>query len=204
MAYRHIGSRALAFGATLGVAIALNFSTPSSPVSAQETCPNTDYVPASTTTRTVPLPQFGVQVTIPDNFHAMARQDSSVSILDPYEFNHIQCLNQGIPVLGTELESEDFRLIDNPEGLSALEYAKDIVNHDHPSWYSASDTICIQTIDGVEVVIREVFDGYDVAYAWYRIDGTESLVQISAWTKTELLDLLSQIQFVETTSSQVL
>lgn len=203
MAYSHVGYKPLAFVATLGVAIALNFATTSSPAIAQETCPNTDYTPDSTTTRTVQLPQFGVQVTIPDNFRAMAREDGSVSILDPYEFNHIQCLNQGRPVLGTELESEDFRLIDNPEGLSAMEYAKEIVNHDQPAWYSASDTICIQTIDGVEVAIREVFDGYDVAYAWYQLDGTESLVQISAWTKTELLDLLSRTQFVGTTSNQM-
>jgi hypothetical protein len=202
MAYSPIGYRALAFGTTLGVAIATHLF-PAAPAFAQHNCASPNPVPPATTTRTVQLSQFGVQVTIPANFRTMARQDGSVSILDPYEFNHIQCLNQGLPVLGTELETEDFRLLANPEQLSALEYAKNIENDDRPAWYSASDTICIQTIDGVEVVIREVSDGYDVAYAWYQLPNTATLVEISSFSKAELVDLVSRLQFMETPSSQI-
>ncbi|MEM9218880.1 MAG: hypothetical protein AAGD25_31650 [Cyanobacteria bacterium P01_F01_bin.150] len=192
----------LAVGVMLGGAIALSFPTMSSRAIAQETCPNASHI-ASTTTRIVQLQQFGVQISIPENFRTMARQDSSVSILSPQEFNHIQCLNQGIPVLGTELESEDFRLLENPEGLSALEYAKDAAVQDNTPGYFASDTICIQTIDDVEVVMREISAGYDIAYAWYRLNDTENLVQISAFTKDDLLDLLGRTQFIGTPSDQI-
>lgn len=204
MSYRHAGfhavSRKLALGFMVGSTMILNAFTASAPAIAQPTCPSTEHIPASTSTRTVQLAQFGVEITIPENFRAVAREDGSVSILDPYEFNHLQCLSQGLPVLGTELETEDFRLIDNPDGLSAMEYAAGVVNHpDNPDWYTVLDA-SVQTIDGVEVVIYEVSDGYDVAYAWYQLDGTDSLVQISAFTKVEILDLLSRTQFIASTA----
>ena len=107
-----------------------------------------------------------------------------------------------MPVLGTELETEDFRLIDNPDGLSARAYADGVVNNpDNPAWYAASDAV-IQTIDGVEVVVYEVSDGYDVAYAWYQLAGTDNLVQISAFTQADLLDLLSRTRFVGSTADR--
>ncbi len=199
MSYRHIGYKTVVFGVTLGTTIALNFFTTTAAAIAQDICPN-DSVPASTTTRKVQLPQFGVQVTIPENFHIMAREDGSVSILNPVEFNHIQCLKQGIPVMGTELESESFSLVDNPERLSALEFAKKFAKSycqsGNPAC-SVSDTISSHTIDRIEVVILEASHGYEIAYAWYRLPDTGSLVSISAFTKADLFDLLSRIQLLE-------
>ncbi len=195
--------RTLALGLAVGSAAVLNgFAAPAmaKPVLstiAQPTCPATaEHTPADEM-RTVDLAQFGVELSIPENFRAVARQDGSVSIMSPFEFNHIQCLVQDLPVMGTELDTEDFRLVENPNGLSTMAYAEAVASN--PSWFLVSD-IMVETFDGVEVVMLEVSDGYETTYAWYQPAGTDRLVQISAFTQADITDLLSQARFPTATA----
>ena len=199
----HRTIRTLALGLAVGSAAVLNgvaapaMAKPVLSTIAQPTCPATaEHTPADEM-RTVELVQFGVELSIPENFRAMARQDGSVSILSPFEFNQLQCLAQGLPVLGTELESEDFRLVDNPNGRSAMDYAEDFASD--PSWFSVSDFV-VEAIDGVEVVMLEVSGGYEITYAWYQPVGTDSLVEISAFSQEEIVDLLSRTRFPAATA----
>ncbi|MEM9908908.1 MAG: hypothetical protein AAF921_28265 [Cyanobacteria bacterium P01_D01_bin.44] len=207
MFYRHGSSNWPLSIFALASAIALNLAPLSSSAvaaTAQPTCPGDNHIPTATTTRTVEFHEFGVQVTIPANFRTLLYNDGTVAILHPVDFNLIQCLTLGLPVLGTDaLQPESFRLISNPEGLTAQNYAMSL---DIPG-FALSETIFMQTANGIQVFIREALEqegmGIGIAYAWYQPDDINGIVEISTATKDELLDLLSRTQLINGASDQI-
>lgn len=73
-------------------------SIQSTPIHAQsrEICDRpSEYEPAAETTRTIELSNFNVAVNIPANFRTMGRQDGSVEILHPNDFDWLQCIARG-------------------------------------------------------------------------------------------------------------
>ena len=79
-------------------AISLSISIPASLVAAQpgEVCQGGgNYEPASTTTRTIELPDLGIRVQIPENYRAMRMEDGSVRIVHPDDFRWLECVARG-------------------------------------------------------------------------------------------------------------
>jgi hypothetical protein len=64
------------------------------------------YEPAATTTRTVKLPEFGLQVDIPENYRTMKRDRNNVEILHPDDYAFITCIAAGGEGLGHGYYSE--------------------------------------------------------------------------------------------------
>lgn len=201
--FRHFSLSILAMSSAiaLNMAPALNSTKAFSAVAQQPNCPGDNhFVPAATTTRTVEFPQFGATVTIPSNFRTLLYSDGTVAILHPADFNLIQCLTLGLPVLGTDaMQPETFQLRSNPEGLSAQDYAMGFTI----AGFTMSETVYTQTVEGTPMSIREATEtpnedgrGMDLSifYAWYQPVGIDDIVEITANTRDELLDLLSRIQ----------
>ena len=59
---------------------------------AQSCNTSTPYESASSTLRSVELPDFGIKVDIPSNYRTMKRQDDSVLILNPKDYEFLQCM----------------------------------------------------------------------------------------------------------------
>lgn len=173
-------------------------STLAASATPQSDCPGDNNIPTATTTRTATFVDFGLQVTIPANFRTLLYNNGTIAILHPVDFNLIQCLTLGLPVLGTDaLNPESFRLIDNPTELTAQEYAMGL---EMPG-FTMSETISMETENGMQVFIREAVEqeglGVSFAYAWFQPADRHSIIEISTATKAELLDLLSRIQPIE-------
>jgi hypothetical protein len=64
------------------------------------------YEPAATTTRTVKLPEFGLQVDIPENYRTIKRDRNNVEILHPDDYAFITCIASGGEGLGHGYYSE--------------------------------------------------------------------------------------------------
>jgi hypothetical protein len=86
--------------------------------------------PPSSTLRTIRLEQFGIQVSIPENFRTMLRQDGTVEILHPNDFAMIECLAQGGRG-GGGYYSERIRLVSQDPSLSLREQAIWSVGYDY-------------------------------------------------------------------------
>ncbi len=67
------------------------------PVQAQAQVCSSDgnYQSRATTTRTVSLPNFGIEVDIPSNYRTMQRENGQVEILHPDDFAMLQCIANG-------------------------------------------------------------------------------------------------------------
>jgi hypothetical protein len=50
--------------------------------------------------RTVELPQFGINLDIPEDYRTMARKDGSVEIMDPNHFELVSCIARGGKAIG--------------------------------------------------------------------------------------------------------
>ena len=74
------------------------------------------------TLRTVMLPDFNLAVDIPSNYRAMKRQDGSVEILHPADFEILRCVLRGGQA-GHGYYSEIIRLVDPDPNLSLREQA---------------------------------------------------------------------------------
>lgn len=61
----------------------------------QVDCYTTSQEQASTVLRTVRLENYGLEVDIPSNYRAMQREDGSVEILHPGDYEMLQCIAQG-------------------------------------------------------------------------------------------------------------
>lgn len=70
----------------------------------------------SSTTRTVDLKQFGIQVKIPNNFRTMLRNDGEVWIVNPVDYDLIACSVRG-GIGGRGLYHPYIRRRPNPSGL---------------------------------------------------------------------------------------
>jgi hypothetical protein len=73
----------------------MNISVQKSTQAQDNTCYNQGvYEPASSTLRTITLPDFGITVDIPSNYRAMKREDGSVIILHSRDFELLQCIRR--------------------------------------------------------------------------------------------------------------
>ena len=86
--------------------------------------------PPSSTLRTIRLERFGIQVSIPENFRTMLRQDGTVQILHPDDFARIECLAQGGRG-GHGYYFEMIRLVSQDPSLSLREQAIWSVGYDY-------------------------------------------------------------------------
>ena len=178
-----------------GSAIALSSIPHPITLAAPEFCPDTNNPTPAQTARTVEFKQFGVKVRIPANYRTLLRNDGTVSILAPGDFNLIQCLAKGIPVKGTDaIQMDTFQLRSNPTGLSL----KDFVTQ--ASGPKFSEQIIRQSINGIEVLVREVPEQEGrlsgSAHAWYQVDGIDGMVEVNTTYKTDLFDLLKRTQLI--------
>jgi hypothetical protein len=69
------------------------------------------YEPAATTTRTVKLPEFGLQIAIPENYRTLKRDRNNVEILHPDDYAFITCIAAGGEGLGHGYYSEYITLV---------------------------------------------------------------------------------------------
>ena len=117
------------FSLIVGGAIAFSapvFNLPafSQDANAQNCLQALDYNPATTTTRSVELEQFGIRITIPSTYRTMLHNDGTVGIYPPGSYLHLQCLAKGFEVLGTDvILGETLTLRSNPEDLTLDEFA---------------------------------------------------------------------------------
>ncbi|MBE9099962.1 hypothetical protein [Vacuolonema iberomarrocanum] len=87
------------------------------------------YEPASDIYREVELHQLGIAVSIPENYRAMERQNWSVLILHPDDFDWLQCLSRG-GIGGGGYYYEEIALVEpDPSMLDMREQAMWTVGH---------------------------------------------------------------------------
>jgi len=89
---------------------------------AQRLCDTDEYEPAATTQRVVELPQFQLAVSIPSNYRTMLRQDGTVQILHPQDYEFIRCILQG-GIGGRGYYSESIHTVARDRRLSLREQA---------------------------------------------------------------------------------
>ncbi|MCM1981920.1 hypothetical protein [Lyngbya confervoides] len=163
----------------------------SAPVDRPQTCADTGDLSPAQSTRTVRFDQFGIDVKIPSNFRTMLRNDGSVAILAPGDFNLIQCLAKGIPVQGTDaIAARTLRLRPNPKQLSVQDLAMAL------SASAPAPKVTHRRVNGMDVFVREDQSRLPVAYAWFQPPGIQDVVELQAPELSDLLDLLNQTQFV--------
>jgi hypothetical protein len=83
------------------------------------------YEPATTTTRTVKLPEFGLQIDIPENYRTLKRDRNNVEILHPDDYAFITCIASGGEGLGYGYYSEYITL----ESASAEDKIREAVSN---------------------------------------------------------------------------
>lgn len=213
--YRHISRNLLLSVLSIGSTVALStFTTFSSAIAqpatqpatqptAQLLCPGDQNIATATTTRIAEFQSLSTKVTIPANFRTLLYNDGTIAILHPVDFNLIQCLTLGLPILGTDaIRPTSFRLIPNPAGLSPQGYAATL----DMSGFTLSEPTSMQTIHGIQVVIREATEqsglASEIAYAWYQPAGVDGIVEVSTATREDLLDVLSRIQLSDSVLSK--
>lgn len=82
-----------------------------------------NYEPASSTYRSVKILDFGIELDIPSNYRTMRRQDGSVEILHPDDFEFFQCISRGGRGAGGGYYSQDIQLVDRDNSMSLREQA---------------------------------------------------------------------------------
>jgi hypothetical protein len=128
-------------------------------IAQQELCRDIGQVAPSETLRTLELPQFGINIDIPENYRALARNDGSVQILDPGTFELISCLARGGEALGARgMSSLTVRLVNNPGNLPLLTLSQQEELYDG-SYY-------LYNLSGTQAIITESNEGYSVR-AWF-------------------------------------
>jgi hypothetical protein len=85
------------------------------PPRSQRQCEDSGYEPAATTTRTVEIPEFGIEVDIPENYRTMKRQSGAIEILHPNDYQFISCIMAGGEGLGHGYYSEYIEVLDADE-----------------------------------------------------------------------------------------
>jgi hypothetical protein len=105
-------------------------------MSQQELCRDAGYVAPSRDMRTVELPQFGIDLNIPENYRTMARKDGSVKIMDPSHFELVSCIARGGKVLDPH-GSWGFSIhqVSNPENLTLPDLVAQIEASEHIKLY---------------------------------------------------------------------
>ncbi len=102
-------------------------------MSQQELCRDTGYITPSNNMKTVELPQFGIDLDIPENYRTMARKNGSVGIMDPNHFELVSCIARGGKVIGAHgWWAFEIHQVSNPENLTL----SDLVFQLEPSEYA--------------------------------------------------------------------
>ena len=189
--------RALILGAN---AIALPFLSMSTAIAAPEFCPDTANPPPARTLREVQLKQFGIKVQVPANYRTLLRNDGTVSILAPGDFNLIQCLAKGMPVKGTDtIQMDTIQRRPNPNQLNL----KDYVTQTPDSKFSPKITSV--TVNRIDVLVRELPEQAGIlegsAHAWYQVNGIDGIIEMNTTYKTDLFDLLKRTQLLSEPST---
>jgi hypothetical protein len=104
---------ALSAIATSSLLIWSAFSTTISQALPKKCVEDGTYEPASTTLRTVKIPEFGLEVSIPENFRTLKRQNGAVEILHPDDYAFITCIASGGEGLGHGYYSEYITAIES-------------------------------------------------------------------------------------------
>lgn len=105
----------------------INFSV-QIPTQAQDTTCSREgsYEPASSTLRTITLPDFGITVDIPSNYRAMKRDDGSVMILHPKDFDFLQCIRRE-GKRGGGLYFQSIQLVEPKNSMNLKQQAEELV-----------------------------------------------------------------------------
>lgn len=145
------------------------------------------YEPAAETTRTVELPSFGISIRIPENYRAMLRQDGSVSILHPDDFEWLQCIVRG-GVGAHGYYSETIRQVDPDPAMSLREQAiwaaGYSLNSDGSRQAAVTDVIPYQH-NGLNGYVVSSLSGYSAVFLGTSPD-SDQLLQVSAGCDCEV------------------
>lgn len=89
-----------------------------------EFCPDPGPIPAADATRSLALPQFGLNLTIPANFRSILRSNGAVEIVNPGTYQVLNCVAQGGQALGRGYSSTIVRSLPNPEQISLQQFVE--------------------------------------------------------------------------------
>ncbi|MDB9316042.1 hypothetical protein PN462_23225 [Spirulina sp. CS-785/01] len=168
------------------------------PVQAQaNSCPEEekyeDVEPAATT-RIVEVPQFGIQVEIPNNYRTMLFQNGEVGILHPATFAYIQCVVRG-DAYGRGFYGEFISTIDSKPTMGLREQAVQYMES------NGSDVDNIQEYEsgGLSGYILEHRGGFRGATFFGFVPDSNKILMIRPscdcdTTLEQLMELLSNIQ----------
>ncbi|ACB54588.1 hypothetical protein cce_5242 (plasmid) [Crocosphaera subtropica ATCC 51142] len=122
---------------TLFSSISLFVSFLSQPSFAEVLCEiDGNYESPSPTYRRLNLEGFGISVDIPENYRVMLKQDRSVEILHPNDYQFLECIaNGGIAQYHTGRYSESIRLIENNQSEGLKELILDIYHGDLKTYF---------------------------------------------------------------------
>ncbi|NJO11837.1 MAG: hypothetical protein HC873_21920 [Leptolyngbyaceae cyanobacterium SL_1_1] len=147
-------------------------------VAQQELCRDIGEVASSETLRTLELPQFGINIDIPENYRALARNDGSVEILDPGNFELASCVARGGEVtFGRGTSSFTIRLVNNSRNLPLLTLSQQEGGYDGNHYR--------YNLVGTQAIITESSTGYYVG-AWFAPPTIDDVVVMEVSCDCEL------------------
>ncbi len=88
-------------------------------------CDDPGVIPAADTTRDLELEQFGLDLTIPENYRAILRNDGSVEIVDPGTYELIVCIAQGGDALGRGYAATTVDQLEAPADLDLQQFVEE-------------------------------------------------------------------------------
>ncbi len=156
-----------------------------------------NYEPPSSTYKTIKLEDFGISVDIPDNYRAMKRQNGSVEILHPDDYQWIQCLVNG-GLGGRGYYSETIRLVEDDLRLNLREQAIELLGDRDDSFNPHYNQILTYQNNGISGYIVTSISGYGVSFLG-TIPGQSQLLKVSASCDCEVevkdvTDVLNKIR----------
>lgn len=152
----------------------------------QELCRDIGFVEASETYRTLELPQFGINIDIPENYRAIARNDGSIEILDPGNFELRSCMARGGKVVFGRggAGGLTIRLVKNPRNLPLLTLLRqEKVYYNNYYRYNLS---------GVEVVITDAVHTIEAWFSPPKINGVV-VMEISSDVELSKEDIVTKL-----------
>jgi hypothetical protein len=164
------------------VVIVSSIALLTAPASAQQVC-GTDgnYEPASETSRTVDLPDFHISVSIPENYRVMARENGSVEILHPDDYEWLQCLaNGGVGAHG--YYSESISQVAPDPSMSLREQATWTAGYStnaDGSRTPGATQVFPYRVNGIEGYIATSMSGYSVTFLG-TVPGSDQLLEVTA------------------------
>lgn len=169
----------------------------------EQFCGADDYSErASEILREVELSEFGIVVSIPENYRTMKLQDGSVKILHPSDFEMLTCLARGGQG-GHGYYSETISLVDDNLSMDLREQALwsggYSENRDGSREPSATTVIAYEE-NGLNGYIVPSMERYSVHYLGI-LPGSDSLLKVSAGCDCEVdvasvTDLLSRMSLL--------